>query len=114
EQSGIPICLTMKGFDKRLDSHYEVAIFRLVQETLQNAITHANASNIHISLEMLNKNENIIVNDNGNGFDVTDVNKCTKSYGLMGMKERIDLLKGKIAIQSQENVGTTIKMRIPI
>lgn len=114
KQSGIPICLTIKGFDKRLKSHYEVAIFRLVQEALQNAVSHANASTIHVSLEMLNKNVNIIIKDNGDGFDVKNIKKCSQSYGLMGMKERVDLLKGKIAIQTQDNVGTTIKIRIPI
>ncbi|MFC5464668.1 sensor histidine kinase [Lederbergia graminis] len=100
------------GEDKRLPQKYEVALFRLIQESVQNAIKHANASLIKVKLEMCSENLSVIVQDNGIGFDPNL--KKDGSFGLMGMRERVVILEGVLAIDSKENKGTTIKIQIPL
>src|SRR5699024_899420 len=65
----VEIELTLLGDERRLDSHYEVAIFRLVQEALQNAIKHAQANTIKVLMEIRNDHISVIVKDDGVGFD---------------------------------------------
>lgn len=108
---GLDIHFQSYSNEKRLPSDYEVSIFRLVQESVNNAIKHGNASEIWVKIEWLRKNVNILVKDNGKGFDKTSVKD--QSFGIIGMKERIDLLKGNMEIQSGIGKGTTIFFKIP-
>lgn len=101
----------MIGEERRLDQKYEVALFRLVQESLQNAIKHAEASLIEIKLEITEKMITVLVRDNGKGFDTTK--KKDKSFGLIGMRERVEMLEGKLEIQSQPNKGTKVFIQVP-
>ncbi|CAM5191176.1 Signal transduction histidine-protein kinase/phosphatase DegS OS=Ureibacillus acetophenoni OX=614649 GN=SAMN05877842_101172 PE=4 SV=1 [Ureibacillus acetophenoni] len=98
--------------ETRLPSDYEVSIFRLVQESVNNAIKHGEASEISVKIEWLKKHININVKDNGSGFDINNVKE--KSFGLVGMKERIDLLKGTMDINSNPGQGTLIMFKIPL
>ncbi|MFY3791565.1 sensor histidine kinase [Ureibacillus sp. MALMAid1270] len=98
--------------ETRLPSDYEVSIFRLVQECVNNAIKHGEASEISVKIEWLKKHININVKDNGSGFDINNVKE--KSFGLVGMKERIDLLKGTMDINSNPGQGTLIMFKIPL
>lgn len=108
---GLDIHFQSYSNEKRLPSDYEVSIFRLVQESVNNAIKHGNASEIWVKIEWLRKNVNILVKDNGKGFDKTSVKD--QSFGIIGMKERIDLLKGNMEIQSGIGKGTTVFFKIP-
>jgi two-component system, NarL family, sensor histidine kinase DegS len=100
------------GQEKRLPSRFEVAIFRLIQESVQNALKHAEPTEIQVKME-LNKNHLfVIIKDNGKGFD-TSVKK-ENAFGLIGMKERVDLLEGTLEIRSQIGVGTTVSIQIPL
>ncbi|MFL0505728.1 sensor histidine kinase [Ureibacillus sp. 179-F W5.1 NHS] len=108
---GLEIHFQSYSNEKRLPSDYEVSIFRLVQEGVNNAIKHGNASEIWVKIEWLRKYVNILVKDNGKGFDKTSVKD--QSFGIIGMKERIDLLKGNMEIQSGIGKGTTIFFKIP-
>lgn len=114
KQAKIPIQLTITGFEERLLANQEVAVFRLVQEAIQNAISHAKASYIRVSLEMLPHHINVIVEDDGIGFNVNGSTIGSNSFGLIGMKERIELMQGEIAINSKKGSGTSVKMKIPI
>ncbi len=98
--------------DERLPSDYEVSIFRLVQESVNNAIKHSSASEISVRIEWLKQHMNIAIKDNGIGFDVKSV--TGNSFGLIGMKERIDLLKGTMEIKSGIGNGTLVYFKIPI
>lgn len=100
------------GAEKRLQSRIEAALFRLVQEAVQNACTHANPSNVRIRLEFRKDEVIILVKDDGAGFDQSV--KKEGSYGLIGMKERADLLNGELTINSSPEHGTTILAAIPI
>lgn len=96
----------------RLPSDYEVSIFRLVQESVNNAIKHGKSSDIWVKIEWLKEHINIIVKDNGSGFDLNTIKD--KSFGLVGMKERVDLLKGTMEIKSNVGDGAVILFKIPL
>ncbi|MER1957449.1 MAG: sensor histidine kinase [Solibacillus sp.] len=98
--------------ERRISSDYEVAIFRLVQESVNNALKHGKSSLIHVKIEWLRDEINVVVKDNGKGFDTDNVREG--SFGIIGMKERIDLLKGTINISSAVGKGTTVLMKIPL
>jgi two-component system, NarL family, sensor histidine kinase DegS len=100
------------GHDKRLPSKYEVALFRLVQESVQNALKHAEATNIQVKLEVKKDRITVVVKDDGKGFDMKEKKK--ESFGIMGMSERVDLLEGEITIDSKIGSGTVILIQVPL
>jgi two-component system sensor histidine kinase DegS len=100
------------GVERRLPTKYEVALFRMIQESVQNALKHANACEIKVTLEMTKKAINVYIQDNGRGFDTTA--KKPESFGIIGMNERADLLDGNITIQSKMGKGTTVHIYVPI
>jgi two-component system sensor histidine kinase DegS len=107
----IDIDFVVLGEEKRLPSKYEVAFFRLMQEALQNTLKHANPKNIHIKLQISREYITLVVRDDGIGFDTTIKNEET--FGLIGMKERVDMLGGEMEINSTINKGTTVIVRVP-
>ncbi|MEK3888054.1 sensor histidine kinase [Bacillus sp. FSL K6-3431] len=100
------------GKDKRLSSKYEVALFRLIQEAVQNALKHAQAEQIQVKIEIREDSVFLIIKDNGIGFDLTD--RKNDSFGLLGMKERVVILEGEITIDSNPGSGTVITIKIPL
>lgn len=100
------------GEERRLPSKYEVALFRLVQESVQNALKHANAREINVKLEMTREFVSILIKDDGEGFDLKE--KKAESFGIIGMKERVDLLRGELSIDSKIGVGTIVLIRVPL
>ncbi|WP_042354025.1 sensor histidine kinase [Bacillus rubiinfantis] len=100
------------GLESRLPAKYEVALFRLIQESVQNALKHANACQIKVRLEITNLRVAVMVKDNGVGFDVNK--KKPESFGIIGMKERVDLLNGEITFDSKIGKGTTVCIRVPL
>jgi len=96
----------------RLTSSQAVALFRIVQEAMNNIAKHALCSKVNLSLTRKNDNLILEIVDNGVGFDSNKVSR-TDSYGLMGMKERVYLLEGELIIKSEIGKGTTIKVIIP-
>lgn len=97
--------------EQRISSNYEVSIFRLIQECVNNAIKHGNPRLINVKIEWLRNHINILVKDDGKGFEEGNVKE--NSFGLIGMRERIDLLSGSMEINSVLGSGTTIKFKIP-
>ncbi len=108
---GIPIHFVTLGEEKRLPQNYEVALFRLMQESIQNAIKHAKASVIKVKLDISEQAITMMITDNGIGFDPNQ--KRDKSFGLIGMKERVEMLEGKLDIQSEQGEGTQVYIHIP-
>ncbi|MGI6227222.1 MAG: sensor histidine kinase [Peptococcales bacterium] len=100
----------------RLPNTLEVAIFRIIQEALQNVHKHAEAKLVQIDLEITEAQVVLNIEDDGKGFLATEVlvAKDRNGYGLLGMKERVELLKGQFQIQSEPGQGTAIKIYIPI
>jgi len=100
------------GEERRILSNYEVAIFRLVQESVTNAMKHGKCQQIWVKVEWCTKLVTVTIKDNGTGFDPKLVQES--SFGLLGMNERIDLLKGEMLVESSPGNGTTIMFRIPV
>jgi two-component system sensor histidine kinase DegS len=101
--------------DQRLSSRFEVALFRLAQEAVTNALKHAEATEITVKVEVTKETITMLIKDNGKGFDVNEFKKIKdkKSFGLIGMKERLDLLDGKMTINSKIGLGTFIMIQVP-
>ncbi len=100
------------GLDIRLPSKYEVALFRLVQESVQNALKHAQSKQIQVKVEVKKDKITVVVKDNGKGFDKEK--QKSGSFGIMGMKERVDLLEGDITIDSKIGAGTVVLIQVPL
>jgi two-component system sensor histidine kinase DegS len=100
------------GLESRLQAKYEVALFRMIQESVQNALKHANACEIKVKLEMTKSAITVLIKDNGVGFNTQD--KKPESFGIIGMKERVDLLDGEITIDSKIGKGTAVSIRVPL
>ncbi len=115
EKNGIPVTITITGVERRLESHIEVTIFRNVQELLQNALNHAQATQIQVSLDMGPDNVFAVVEDNGSGFNPDDVlNGDGRTIGLATLRERTEMLGGELNIQSSIGQGTRVEFTIPV
>ena len=108
---GVYIDFSSTGNEDRISSDYEVAIFRLVQECLNNALKHGQSEEINVKIEWTKKDINIVVKDDGVGFDVEVIKD--QSFGIIGMRERVDLLEGKMKIHSVFGKGTIVIFKIP-
>lgn len=104
------------GQDRRFENAFEVAMFRLVQESLTNVAKHARASRVWVKVEVTaTRDLRISVKDDGVGFDVVAVEKIAGTkFGLMGMKERVALLGGTMEIQSAPGAGTRLNFAFSI
>ncbi|WP_333876793.1 ATP-binding protein [Flavobacterium sp.] len=101
------------GMENRLENKLEVTLFRMIQEILTNAIKHAQASQITISLTQDTDSINIIIEDNGKGFNVKALNK-NEGMGLHNIEKKVEQLNGTFNIDSFEGKGTTIIIDIPL
>jgi signal transduction histidine kinase len=116
EHSTINIRVDVLGEECNLDEAVRIAIFRIVQESLNNVIKHAHASQVNIYLRFEEKNVRINVRDNGIGFDLelTKQKRTSRpSLGLAGMAERAGLLGGTVSVQSRPGYGTEVEVLIP-
>ncbi|MFS0644664.1 sensor histidine kinase [Siminovitchia sp. 179-K 8D1 HS] len=100
------------GEDIRLPQKYEVALFRLIQESVHNALKHAKAETIQVKVELQKSKVFVIIKDNGVGFDVSEKKKGR--FGMIGMKERVDILDGTLSVHSKQGAGTIISIKIPL
>lgn len=115
DKNGIPVPVTITGAERRLESHIEVTIFRSVQELLNNALVHAQANQIQVSLDMGPDQVTAVVEDNGRGFNQDEAfTQGTKTIGLSTLRERIQMLGGDLNIQSSLGQGSRIEFSIPV
>lgn len=89
----------------------ERLVYRLVQEALTNVVKHAAASHVTVTAKEADGEIEIVINDDGSGFDTT---AATRGHGLTGMRERIELLGGEIEVSSEPGHGTEIVARVPL
>jgi len=116
EQYGLQVEFLCFGQQRRLDSSIEVALFRIVQELVSNVHKHARAQNAVVKIELLRNKINVHVKDDGVGFDLEKVmsDKDREGYGLIGMRERVQLLNGEINIVTAPGQGTSINLSVPV
>lgn len=112
EQTGIHCDLSMNQEHYELDDKVATTLFRVLQESLTNVARHAKASEVTVRLQALDKEILLIVKDNGCGLPAPSPGK-KKTYGLLGMHERVKLLGGSLDISGVPGGGTRIEAAIP-
>ncbi|HZY78285.1 MAG TPA: ATP-binding protein [Cyclobacteriaceae bacterium] len=105
----LTVSLEVHGMNARLSSTTEIMLFRIIQELLNNIIKHAQATEVIIQCVRDQSRLSVIVEDNGRGFNTAEA-EAGGHAGMATVKNRVDYLKGKMTIDSQKNVGTTIMM----
>ncbi len=116
EKSGLPVNLSITGQERRLESHTEATIFRVIQELVKNARDHAHCTSIEVSLDIDEAWVRTSVEDNGTGFDVDEVMQAVEQYktiGLATLRERVEMLGGQLDIDSGVGRGTKVSLEIP-
>lgn len=102
------------GLDNRLENSLELTIFRIIQELLTNVIKHAEATQVTIHITNHEESLNIMVEDNGKGFNPSQVTKTNKGMGISSIDKRVEHLNGKLTIESEKHQGTSIIIDIPL
>ena len=112
EQTGISVDFQTALADERLPEEVETALYRIVQESLTNVVKHAQARRVSILLARKDGAVKAVVEDDGQGFDPAE--QTDGGYGLMGMRERLALLGGRLVVESGRDGGTTIAAEVPV
>jgi signal transduction histidine kinase len=116
QSQGIDVNLKIEGNPKDLPNDMEVAIYRILQETLNNIRKHARATEVNVLVQFTRRHVKLKVQDNGVGFKmpeaITDL-ASNGSFGVMGLHERAQLFGGKVTVESNTNKGTTVRMTMP-
>jgi PAS domain S-box-containing protein len=99
--------------DARLEPEAEAVIYRVVQEAVHNAQKHADASAISILLQRHDGQLTTLVEDNGRGFDPAAI-PAGRGLGLIGMRERAELVRGSLVVESGTDAGTRVRLLVPI
>jgi PAS domain S-box-containing protein len=113
KRTGIQCELAIGTDDLALSDERATAVFRILQEALTNITKHANAKSAEVNLEIDGGDMVLTVHDDGKGFDAAGP-RAPRSFGLVGMRERVYLLGGAIRIESVPGDGTIVEARIPI
>lgn len=109
--------LEVLGQPRRLPSQVETSVFRIAQEAITNVVRHAQASEVQLSLNFTPQHLALTVADNGCGFDPDSILKAgndVQHIGLMGIRERAELLGGRLEINTRPGAGTTVRVEIPV
>jgi signal transduction histidine kinase len=101
------------GMDQRLENSLEITVFRMIQELIANVIKHAHATEVVISLTHYDQSINLMVEDNGIGFDISQI-KPQETMGLHSIQKRMESLGGSVTVDSIPQKGTSIIIDIPI
>lgn len=109
EQNKIDIQFEALGMEKRLPKEIEVTIYRIATEAITNVVRHANATKIDILLERDSEKIVLLVEDNGVGFE-QETAPGPDHMGLLGMRERAEMLGGNLAVESKPGSGTTVQL----
>ena len=110
--TGIPCSLNISCDESCVNGDQATAIYRIVQECFTNIIRHAQASQVDLSLFQKDGCFYLEIHDNGIGFDLTSQQK--KTFGLIGMRERVLVLGGEFQISSEPGHGTRLAVSIPV
>ena len=112
EQSGIRVDFHSALGEARLPSELETALYRVVQEALTNIVKHADAKSISVSVVRRVTGVAAVIEDDGAGFDPRAVRE--DGIGIVGMRERLALLGGRLEIESRKGAGATVVAEVPL
>lgn len=118
QQNKVSVELKVRGEDGRIkDSNIILTVFRVVQECLNNIRKHAQATSVVIQMECVENSITLRIKDDGKGFETSKLSEANRDesggFGLLGMKERVELLEGSFGIDSAIGMGTTIRVQLP-
>lgn len=112
EQTGISVEFEPALPEGRLPAEAETALYRIVQESLTNVVKHARASRVSVVLTRKDDSVSVVVEDDGVGFEPARARDG--GLGLVGMRERVGLLGGRLTIESRPGAGTTFVAEVPL
>jgi signal transduction histidine kinase len=112
EATGIRVQLEASLGDERLPSEVETTLYRIVQEALTNIVKHARARNVSILLVRRDGSVTAVVEDDGEGFETEAVG--SDGLGLLGMRERVALIDGRLTVESRPGAGATLAVEVPL
>ncbi len=117
-ETGIDVSFHRRGLDMVIDDkNLNLTIFRIIQETLNNIRKHAQAKTAEVRVEFTPLSVSLKISDTGKGFDTNCIkvekDDHSSGFGLFSMKERIELMNGKMEVSSQPGKGTVIKVVLP-
>lgn len=98
----------------QLPAHVEAGLYRIAQEALNNALKHSAASEVTVRLIFKREAVQLVINDNGIGFDLEEIRKHGAGLGLMSIRERAERLGGGVTFTSSTIEGTTVTVSVPI
>lgn len=110
QRTGIPCDLAMNREEFDIDGATATAIFRVVQEALTNVVRHAGAGRVVVRIDEDNGDIHLELRDDGRGFAE---GSSRKSFGLLGMRERVNMLGGRLEVRSAPGEGTAIEAWLP-
>jgi signal transduction histidine kinase len=113
DHKDLAINLSVDGLDERIDLNTETVLYRVIQESVNNAIKHADARNLDISIFRDKDGISATIEDNGKGFD-PDQQKENDGIGLKNIRTRVEYLKGTVDIDSAPGRGTVVSLHIPL
>ena len=112
EKTGVEVAIEAQLGEARLEPSVETTLYRLVQEALTNVLKHADARHVSISLVLKDGSVSAVVEDDGRGFSPETPRR--EALGLVGMRERVGLVGGRISIESAPGAGTTLAVEVPV
>ncbi|MFC1905411.1 GAF domain-containing protein [Chloroflexota bacterium] len=113
---GIFVDFKTTGRKKRIPPQIETTLFRVIQETVSNIARHSCAKNVTLNLHFKKEGVRVKINDDGKGFDVEEAinsRERPRGLGLLGMRERVELMNGNLNIYSGCGAGTEVNITIP-
>lgn len=117
QASGISVAITLDEVDGLLPAEYEVNLFRIAQETLNNVIKHSSATEVEIRLTRQPTSLRLVVEDKGNGFDLARLHAAQpdqRGFGLRQIAERAKLMGGRLDLRSHPGRGTRVTVDVPL
>jgi two-component system NarL family sensor kinase len=116
QRTGLKVELELHGLDERLDSDLETLVFRLVQEALTNVLKHAGVDCAKVAVRRAGGLLDLSVSDAGSGFDPESLlaSGGTAGSGLRGMRDRLELFGGRLALTSIPGEGTVLSAVVPL
>jgi signal transduction histidine kinase len=100
--------------DDLFDKDEAITLYRVVQESLNNIVKHAQASEARVSVERYTDSVTLTIQDNGRGFAPSEAATKPPGFGLVGMTERVRILGGALQMDSGEGRGTTVTIRLTL
>jgi signal transduction histidine kinase/ligand-binding sensor domain-containing protein len=110
ETKQIHFSLVVFGMNHRLQKDYELALYRITQELINNVLKHAGAKNVSLQIGQRDEKIILMIEDDGKGFDVS---AHKDGYGLHNLDARTELMNGTMTIDSQQGKGTSVLIEIP-